>query len=195
MWYSASCTAMGHYQHKNILYTGEEDPVVFSSLTENQRIEQMDGQTDRWFVLQQWLSCIVAWHKTLVEYQERQPQAPGPFMSLIRSVLTNEVCEPLYKKGKGARHVCFRIKHNLDLSDIDWIILRNNYFLPSWNISHCFFVKPHLSVSTLSSDSWLVGKFLVGNYSGSTWLRMLVCQELLGAMVIWVTKIDYLREK
>lgn len=43
---------MGHYQHKNNLYTGEDDPLVFSSLTKNQMVEQMDGQTDPWFVLQ-----------------------------------------------------------------------------------------------------------------------------------------------
>ena len=48
--YSGSCTAMGHYQHKSNLYTGEEDPLVFSSLTENQMVEQMGGQTDPWFV-------------------------------------------------------------------------------------------------------------------------------------------------
>lgn len=111
---------MSHYKHKNILYTGEEDPLVFSSLTEKQRVEQMDGQTPGLFRSSGYPdSWIVAWHKTLVEYQERQPQTPGPFTSLIQSVLTNEVYEPLYKKGKGARHFCFRIKHNLDLPDID----------------------------------------------------------------------------
>lgn len=73
-------------------------------------------------------------------------------------------------KGKGAQQICFKIKHNLDVSDTDWILVQKILFF-HLGLSRRFFVKPHLSVSTCFDLGWM-GNSRWGNYSGSTWFGL-----------------------
>lgn len=79
----------------------------------------MDGQTDPLFVLQ----CILSWQLGCDLAQDwcgmprKAASATSTFHDLDVSVLTKFMSP--FIKGEGARQFCFKIKHNLDLSDID----------------------------------------------------------------------------
>lgn len=79
----------------------------------------MDGQTDSLFVLQCMLPCQLGsgLEQVLCGISRKAASDTSIFYDLDVSVFTKFMSP--FIKGKGAKQSCFKIKHNLDVSDID----------------------------------------------------------------------------
>lgn len=107
-----------------------------------------DGWTDRLLVcFAMHVTCQLGsgLEQVLCDISRKAASDTSTFYDLDVSVFTKFMSP--FIKGKGAKQFCFKIKHNLDVSDIDWILLQKILFF-HLGISCRFFVKPYLSVST-----------------------------------------------
>lgn len=77
----------------------------------------MDGQTDPLFVLR----CILSWQLGCGLAQDScgMPRKAASDISTFHDLDVSVLTMSPFIKGKGARQFCFKIKHKLDLSDID----------------------------------------------------------------------------